>query len=227
MIYRMSESAQKNHNVVLDEYMNDKSELDEEPPTVFEALSHFQTMRDSYVAEAWKYGERYESRMTSTILKGLVRRSRQYDRMFPVGISDDERMVKVDALFDVATILRTEREALLVSSMPHKETVRSFRVSGLSVMGESPKVNDSTLAMIGSCFEGVTALEALALTCGYEAADVVALSPSRVSDVFEMVLSTDAQLPWSLVMNFLSEGIDASVVASLMGSLDDVLAVSN
>jgi hypothetical protein len=153
-----------------------------------------------------------------------------YSFLFPVDLPVDDRTSMLRELFTVATMLLTDVERAAGSSVEMVVTGNTVttaeKYANIQNTGEDAAVLSAKVAAAETCFEGVVALQALALMCGYDAATVSALTADEVTRVFGLIAGCGVQLPWSVIEGYLAEDIDLSLMESLMTDRDSVLAVS-
>jgi hypothetical protein len=201
--------------------MSDSAQVEQMSPDVYDAtlkvVQSIQLKRNRYVEYSLN-PDTDGSRFDLPIIRRSVRASR-YSYLFPVGVADSTRMSKLTDFFDVATMLRTDAETP-ERAISHRIMESTGHDSSLSVTGEEGLVHQRK-SEAAARYGGVTALEAMALLCGYSEADVSVLSADEVSRAFGYVLACAVQMPWSFIQMCLAEDIDASLVVSLSGSHDE------
>jgi hypothetical protein len=186
--------------------------------TVRGTLGAFQTMRNKYVQYALLRsgkGKGYDNGMQAAIVKGAVQRSGRYIFLFPADTTTEAREAKLSEVFDVATILRTAAETV-ESATSSQIMTRGGHTHELSITGEKEAVLDAKLDAVASRFTGVTALEALALLCGYSIDEVMNLTDDDIHAAYGFVVASGIQLPWWTLMHCVTDGVDASIVSSML-----------
>lgn len=163
------------------------------------ALRNFTGRRNSLVAQVMVGGDIYENDLPRHI-STLGYPDAVYRNLFPRDMTKGNRMKAMQDALTVGTMLRSSDETSIGDATTDVE-VDWLRINA------ALKV-----------FEGGTRLEALTLMLGYETADVVALSPEAVGAVFSILLQIKVQPSWDTLMVWMNEGVDSSLVASLMGS---------
>jgi len=202
--------------------MSDSAQVEQMTPDVYDAtlavVKSIQLRRNRYVEHSLNPNTN-NAQSELPIIKRSVTRSSRYSYLFPVGVSDSTRKSKLTEVFEVATMLRTDAETP-ERSISHRIMESTGHDSSLSVTGEDGLVHQRKREAAAR-YGGVTALEAMALLCGYSEADVSVLGADEVSRAFGYVLACAVQMPWSFVQMCLAEDIDASLVVSLSGSHDE------
>lgn len=202
--------------------MSDSAQVEQMTPDVYDAtltvVKSVQGMRNRYV-EHLLNPHTNEAQLELPIIRVAVVRSPRYGYLFPMDVSDSTRQKKLADVYDVATMLRTDAETP-ERAISHRVMESTGHDSSLSVTGEESLVYKRKREAAAR-YSGVTALEAMALLCGYSEADVSVLSADEVSRAFGYVLACAVQMPWSFVQVCLAEDIDASLVVSLSGSHDE------
>jgi hypothetical protein len=179
---------------------------------LFNALWRFSSQRNAFVEQGFRSGVAFTNSAIGQQHRDFVANS-NYNNLFPAGVSNDERFAKLREVYDVAISLRTDVET--VEAEDARIMAGDFFKEGLTTTGENGVVVESKIDAVVIRCDGVFALEAFALLCGYSIDEVMGVTDAVMHEAYEFVSRCGVQLPWAVLMECLSNDIDPSLASSL------------